>query len=584
MAFQPVVMAGIAHLRWYHWLLSFLSLVFTVFVWYVTNQQASAQAGSISSNLPAMILFAGLSLNGLLLLIFMLPRTETEGGESVGYSELDDEDVEEFTRPEEEIEPACANASLIYASDLSDELRAPLNAMVGFLSSYSKPSLTESQKVYLEDAKRASNTLLSFFNNKIDYPNISAGKVALRSTEFDLNTVLDKLSGIFSLQAESEKLSFVLALQPSFPSRIVGDPQHLEQVLLNLCGNAFKFTSQGEVKLAVNFVFKTESIIGVDFIVSDTGIGMPDALVNNLIKTFSDKKVVSAFDYAGRGSGLMISSSLIELMGGDITVSSKVNEGSVFSVHLEFPVMGAEQLTVQSNVEKSYFKTETETELVVEPESLALSESDELSEDTELERPLVGMVILLVESVELSQVMIKVLMENRGAKVTVAINATEAIEMLDRRPAYDVVLIDMQMPDMGGYEVSNYILSSENLCQIPLIAMTANASLAELQKCMEVGMTAHISKPIDELDLLSKILENSVSVVKGIGLGRSLNTVSSGSVENENDMAIVSLENNGKVSVGINDLDNIDSIGSLDSPSTSKGINDLDDLDDLEFK
>ncbi|MBV1874196.1 MAG: response regulator, partial [Gammaproteobacteria bacterium] len=186
--------------------------------------------------------------------------------------------------------------------------------------------------------------------------------------------------------------------------------------------------------------------------------------------------------------------------------------------------------------------------------------------------------------VELSQVMIKVLMENRGAKVTVAINAAEAIEQLDRSPAYDVVLIDMQMPDMGGYEVSNYILPSENLCQIPLIAMTANASLAELQKCMEAGMTAHISKPIDELDLLSKILENSVSVARGIGLGRSLNSISYGTVENENDMAIVSPENNEEVSVGINDLDNIDSIGSLDSPSTSKGINDLDDLDDLEFK
>ena len=146
MALQPVVMAGITHLRWYHWLVSFLSLVFTVFAWYVTNQQASAQAGSIPSNLPAMILFAGLSLNGLLVLIFMLPRTETEEGESVGYSELDDEDAEEFTRPEEETQ-ASANASLIYASDLSDELRAPLNAMVGFLSSYSKSSLTESQKV-----------------------------------------------------------------------------------------------------------------------------------------------------------------------------------------------------------------------------------------------------------------------------------------------------------------------------------------------------------------------------------------------------------------------------------------------------
>ena len=581
MAFQPVVMAGIARLRWYHWLVSFLSLIFTVFAWYVTNQQTSGQADSISSNLPAMILFAGLSLNGLLVLIFMLPRTEATEGESAGYSELGYEKAEELTQPEEETK-ACANEDLIHASDLSDELRAPLNAMVGFLSSYPKSSLTEPQKVYLKDALRASNKLLSFFNNKIDYPDISAGKVELRCTEFDLNTVLDKVSEIFSLQAESEKLSFVLALQPSFPLRIVGDPQHLEQVLLNLCGNAFKFTSQGEVKLAVNFAFKTESIIGVDFIVSDTGIGMPDALLNNLIKTFADEEAVSVFDYAGRGSGLMISSSLIELMGGDITVLSKVNEGSVFSVHLEFPVMGAEQLTVQSNAEKNYFKTETK--LVVEAEPLVLSKSDELSEDAALERPLVGMVILLVESVELSQVMIKVLMENRGAKVTVAINAAEAIELLDRSPAYDVVLIDMQMPDMGGYELSNYILSSENLCQIPLIAMTANASLAELQKCMEVGMTAHISKPIDELDLLSKILENSVSVVRGIGLEPSLNTVSSESVESENDMAIVSPEDNAKVSIGINDLDNIDSIGSLDFPSTSKGINDLDDLDDLELK
>lgn len=581
MAFQPVVMAGIARLRWYHWLVSFLSLIFTVFAWYVTNQQTSGQADSISSNLPAMILFAGLSLSGLLVLIFMLPRTEATEGESAGYSELGYEKAEELTQPEEETK-ACANEDLIHASDLSDELRAPLNAMVGFLSSYPKSSLTEPQKVYLKDALRASNKLLSFFNNKIDYPDISAGKVELRCTEFDLNTVLDKVSEIFSLQAESEKLSFVLALQPSFPLRIVGDPQHLEQVLLNLCGNAFKFTSQGEVKLAVNFAFKTESIIGVDFIVSDTGIGMPDALLNNLIKTFSDEEAVSVFDYAGRGSGLMISSSLIELMGGDITVLSKVNEGSVFSVHLEFPVMGAEQLTVQSNAEKNYFKTETE--LVVEAEPLVLSESDELSEDAALERPLVGMVILLVESVELSQVMIKVLMENRGAKVTVAINAAEAIELLGRSPVYDVVLIDMQMPDMGGYELSNYILSSENLCQIPLIAMTANASLAELQKCMEVGMTAHISKPIDELDLLSKILENSVSVVRGIGLEPSLNTVSSESVESENDMAIVSPEDNAKVSIGINDLDNIDSIGSLDFPSTSKGVNDLDDLDDLELK
>ena len=533
MKFQALAMAAIFHLRWYHWLISFVSLVFTLFIWFMTKQQIGGQVDLGTFNLPRIILLGGLSLISLCLCIFMLPKTaravRAEGGGLTGLNE---------------------------------------KRLEAFIQRYTPSSLSKQQQLYFEDIQHVSRARLSFLSNKIDYLNICAGNVKRCSTAFNLGTVLDNLNEIFTLQAESENLSFVVTPQDSFPVQLMGDPQGLEQVLANLCANAFKFTSQGEVSLTLSFSFKTKSMVGIDFIVSDTGIGMWDAQVNDIKNMFSDMALVSEFDYAGKGSGIRASSALVELMGGNMGVSSKVNEGSVFSVYLEFPVVNDVCLKVQRGLEN----TPAEAEHITSTYPLAWPENEAQFEGVTMAQPLIGLSILLVESGDVSKVIAKALMENRGAKVTLAVNAVEAIDCLALTSAYDIVLIDMQRPDIGGYKLSRYILGSKDFCHIPLLAMTENASLEALQKCMNMGVRAHISKPIDELELLSKILENSASIVKGISLGGFSNKSSARPIEGERYSGTVSQVKGQKVSIGINDLDKVE------PPSGGQALSRFDDL------
>ena len=394
----------------------------------------------------------------------------------------------QLTLAMEKAESASKSKSMFLAN-MNHELRTPLNAIVGLVNLCLKTPLTEKQAEYLYQAKLATHTLMSLINQSLDFAKIESGKLELEELEFDLTELVKKIYAIFNMQAQQKNIEFKLHVDGELNRYFLGDALRIEQVLLNICSNAIKFTDEGSVALNIESNALTDDKDEILVKIKDSGIGISKEQQTILFQSFQQADNTTTRKYGGTGLGLAISKQLVELMGGSIVINSDIGMGCEFVIALPLIKRNQNQ-TFNDQTIASYHQPSEQ-----QPDNAQVSQVN-----------LDNVSVLLVEDIEINRMIATELLENHGAKVTEAFDGQQAIDALQIGAHFDVVLMDIQMPVMDGLEATRAIRLMPEFEYLPILAMTANAMNEDIANCKEAGMNGHIPKPIDESNMLSSIL------------------------------------------------------------------------------
>lgn len=363
-----------------------------------------------------------------------------------------------------------------FLSNMSHEIRTPMNAIIGFTKVVLKTDLTTKQKEYLDAIKMSGDALIVLINDILDLAKVDAGKMTFEKTPFKMKSSIAAMLHLFETKIQEKNLRLIQEYDNKIPKILIGDPVRLHQIILNLVSNAVKFTTKGKITVSVDLLHEDTDNVIIQFSITDTGIGIPEEKIGKIFENFQQASSGTSRLYGGTGLGLAIVKQLIEPQGGTIRVKSNLNEGSTFSFTLGFQ------------------KTNTDAELE--------------NEIMELDSEIKNIKVLVVEDIALNQLLMKTLLDDFGFDRDIAENGKIAIEKLKNKD-YDIILMDLQMPEMNGFEATEYIRNTMN-SNIPIIALTADVTTVDLAKCKAVGMNDYLAKPIDERVLYSKI----VSILK----------------------------------------------------------------------
>ncbi|QHS61518.1 ATP-binding protein [Chitinophaga agri] len=361
-----------------------------------------------------------------------------------------------------------------FMTNMSHEIRTPLNAILGFTNLLKAKKMDDSSAEFVGSIQKAGENLLTIINDILDLSKIEAGMVRIESNPFSVRGLLHSIQTLFSEKVKEKKLLLQGEIAPDVPDTLIGDATRLTQVLVNLIGNALKFTERGRILVSVTNRQSDGNIIQLAFSIADTGIGIEPSKLACIFDRFNQAEDSITRKYGGTGLGLSIVKDLVILQGGDISVESEPGKGTTFSFFIPYAI-ASRQMPIPETIDISQFKITTNKNVK----------------------------ILVVDDNEMNRSLMKHLFTEWDLSFEIASNGMEAIEYV-KKDRYDLILMDIQMPEIDGYTATR-IIRNELKLELPIVAMTAHALAGEREKCLSNGMNEYISKPINEKELYQLI-------------------------------------------------------------------------------
>nr|PZN48696.1 MAG: hypothetical protein DIU61_18265 [Bacteroidota bacterium] len=390
---------------------------------------------------------------------------------------LDCRDITERKRDAEEL-VRLGKAKEQFLANISHEIRTPINGIAGMATLLSQSQTPDEQEMYLSAIRNSAENLKVIINDLLDLSAIQSGKLKFEKIPFNLNDLLPTLLNTFTYQAREKKLELTCTVDKELNTLLLGDPVRLNQILINLISNAMKFTHSGSIQVRCTREKVQKNITWIKVEVADTGVGIPQEKLNTIFESFSQADASVTRKYGGTGLGLTIAKQLVELQNGSISVESTENVGSTFTVRIPYERPTGHMRRKAGAEEKKMAP--------VGPHALD---------------------VLLVEDNDINRLYAKSVLKNWNCRTETAENGLVAIEKL-KASSFDVILMDVQMPVMDGYDTTKAIrMMPEPLKSIPIIALTANATRGDVERCLAAGMNDYLPKPFAPDDLYRKLFE-----------------------------------------------------------------------------